>query len=169
MRSTFLRIPLLAVFGVTIASVYDVLYHSSLANLPAPVRLVSGTAVPPPIGSPTHTRKKDRLSYTHQEFAIDLTQVTATSGPNTKVRSLTTSFLYHANSHCVWLIPCQVEILHELEVELRHSDYLLMTASKRGLPEYSVAEQNAFDELIHAFVNNARILCRNAEATTSGR
>ncbi|KAI0695782.1 CYTH-like domain-containing protein, partial [Cerioporus squamosus] len=95
--------------------------------------------VPPPLGSPTHSRKKDRLSYTHQEFAIDLTQVTATSGPNSKP-----------------------EILHELEVEMRHSDYLLMTAAKRGQPEHSVAEQNAFDELVHAFVNNARILCRNA-------
>ncbi|RDX42007.1 mRNA triphosphatase CET1, partial [Lentinus brumalis] len=101
--------------------------------------------VPPPLGSPTHSRKKDRLSYTHQEFAIDLTQVTATSGPNSKP-----------------------EILHELEVELRHSDYLLMTAAKRGLPEYSVAEQNAFDELVHAFVNNARILCRNANPATAG-
>ncbi|RDX39606.1 mRNA triphosphatase CET1 [Lentinus brumalis] len=101
--------------------------------------------VPPPLGSPTHSRKKDRLSYTHQEFAIDLTQVTATSGPNSKP-----------------------EILHELEVELRHSDYLLMAAAKRGLPEYSVAEQNAFDELVHAFVNNARILCRNANPATAG-
>ncbi|RPD62857.1 mRNA triphosphatase CET1 [Lentinus tigrinus ALCF2SS1-6] len=101
--------------------------------------------VPPPIGSPTHTRKKDRLSYTHQEFAIDLTQVTATFGPNSKP-----------------------EILHELEVELRHSDYLLMVAAKRGLPEYTAAEQNAFDELIHAFVNNARILCRNANPASGG-
>ncbi|KAI0755353.1 mRNA triphosphatase CET1 [Daedaleopsis nitida] len=95
--------------------------------------------VPPPLGTPTHTRKKDRLSYTHQEFAIDLTQVTATAGPNIKP-----------------------EVLHELEVEMRDSDYLLMAAAKRGKAEYSKPEQDAFDDLVHAFVNNARILARNA-------
>ncbi|KAI0712672.1 mRNA triphosphatase CET1 [Earliella scabrosa] len=95
--------------------------------------------VPVPSGTPSHSRKKDRLSYTHQEFAIDLTQVTATHGGNSKP-----------------------ELLHELEVELRDSDYLLMVAARRGQPEYSKAEQEAFDDLIHAFVNNARILVRNA-------
>ncbi|CAL1712487.1 unnamed protein product [Somion occarium] len=44
--------------------------------------------VPPPIGSSTHSRKKDRLSYSHEEFVIDLTQVTSSGGPNTKVRLL---------------------------------------------------------------------------------
>jgi len=29
-----------------------------------------------PIGTVLHTRKKDRLSYSHEEFVIDLTQVT---------------------------------------------------------------------------------------------
>ncbi|TFY60530.1 hypothetical protein EVJ58_g5092 [Rhodofomes roseus] len=30
--------------------------------------------VPPPVGMASHTRRKDRMSYSHEEFAIDLTQ-----------------------------------------------------------------------------------------------
>lgn len=57
----------------------------------------------------------------------------------------------------------QPEILHELEVELARPDYLLSTALKRGDPNASEADRSAFDELIRAFVNNARILVRNAD------
>ncbi|KAI0324423.1 mRNA capping enzyme [Cubamyces sp. BRFM 1775] len=96
--------------------------------------------VPQPLGSPTHTRRKDRMSYSHEEFVIDLTQVTATAGPNSKP-----------------------EIFHELELELARPDYLLATAAKRGDPNASELERGAFDELIRAFVNNARILVRNAD------
>ncbi|EKM51617.1 uncharacterized protein PHACADRAFT_261863 [Phanerochaete carnosa HHB-10118-sp] len=96
--------------------------------------------VPPPLGSPTLTRKKDRMSYTHEEFTIDLTQVTSATGPNSKP-----------------------EILHELEVEFARPDYLLATAAKRGDLNASEVERSAFDELIRAFVNNARILVRNAD------
>ena len=35
----------------------------------------------------------------------------------------------------------------------------------RGNPALSPEEQGAFDDLIHAFVNNARILVRNAQLT----
>ena len=56
----------------------------------------------------------------------------------------------------------QPEILHELELELARPEYLLTTASKRGDPDVSEPERSAFDELIRAFVNNARILVRNA-------
>ncbi|KAK7690256.1 hypothetical protein QCA50_006911 [Cerrena zonata] len=95
--------------------------------------------VPPPIGSSTHTRRKDRMSYTHEEFVIDLTQVTASSGGNAKT-----------------------EILHELELELARPDYVLYAASKRDDPAADELEQSAFNELIRAFVNNARILVKNA-------
>ena len=40
-------------------------------------------------------------------------------------------------------------------------------AAKRGDPSLSLEEQNAFDELVHAFVNNARILTRNAAPPTA--
>ncbi|TFK52233.1 mRNA triphosphatase CET1 [Heliocybe sulcata] len=95
--------------------------------------------VSPPSGAPTHTRRKDRLSYTHEEFRIDLTQVTSTTGPN-----------------------APPEVLHELELEVARPELLLATAAKRGDPNVSEHERSAFDELIRAFVNNARILVRNS-------
>lgn len=94
--------------------------------------------VPHPLGAVSHTRRKDRMSYSHEEFTIDLTQVTS-SMPNA---------------------PPQV--LHELELEFTRHELLLGTAAKRGdvnLPEH---DRSAFDELIRAFVNNARILVRNS-------
>lgn len=48
--------------------------------------------VPPPIGTAAMTRRKDRMRYTHQEFFIDLTQVTSSSGPNTQVSFNATYF-----------------------------------------------------------------------------
>ncbi|KAJ6512158.1 CYTH-like domain-containing protein [Mycena vitilis] len=93
-----------------------------------------------PIGSPTHTRKKDRLSYSHEEFSIDLTQVTASASPNSPP-----------------------DILHELEIEIARPSLLLATAARRGDPNVPELERSAFDELIRAFVNNARILVRNAD------
>jgi polynucleotide 5'-triphosphatase len=94
---------------------------------------------PHPIGSSTHSRKKDRISYSHEEFNIDLTQVKSSSSPN-----------------------APVEVLHELELEIARPALLLATAAKRGDPSVSDQERSAFDELIRAFVNNARILVRNA-------
>ncbi|KAF9026126.1 mRNA triphosphatase CET1 [Hymenopellis radicata] len=84
-----------------------------------------------PVGSSIMTRRKDRLSYTHEEFTIDLTQVTKSTSNGAVPRS------------------------HPLEL-------LLMTASRRGDPHVSELERAAFDELIRAFVNNARILVRNS-------
>jgi len=95
--------------------------------------------VPQPSGTPTHTRRKDRISYSHEEFSIDLTQVTSTASGGGAP-----------------------EVLHELELEISRPSLLLSTAMKRGdlnVPEH---ERSAFDELIRAFVNNARILVRNA-------
>lgn len=51
-------------------------------------------AVPHPVGTPTHTRRKDRLSYSHEEFSIDLTQVTSTTAPNAPVSCLVVVFKY---------------------------------------------------------------------------
>jgi len=95
--------------------------------------------VPIPVGTPTHTRRKDRISYSHEEFSIDLTQVTSTTSASGAP-----------------------EVLHELEIEISRPALLLSTALKRGDPNMPEHERNAFDELIRAFVNNARILVRNA-------
>jgi hypothetical protein len=40
---------------------------------------------PPPQGTPTHTRRKDRMSYSHEEFKIDLTQVTSSTSHGSPV------------------------------------------------------------------------------------
>jgi len=93
-----------------------------------------------PVGSASHMRKKDRMSYAHEEFVIDLTQVTANVASN-----------------------AQAQVLHELEIEIARPDFVLATAVRRfdtSVPEH---ERSAFDELIRAFVNNARVLTRNAE------
>jgi len=95
--------------------------------------------VPHPVGTPSLTRRKDRICYSHEEFNIDLTQVVSNAGPN---------------------VP--PETLYELEVEIARSALLLSTASKRGDPNVPEHERNAFDELIRSFVNNARILVKNA-------
>ncbi|KAF8645177.1 hypothetical protein AX16_008004 [Volvariella volvacea WC 439] len=85
------------------------------------------------------TRRKDRLSYQHEEFIIDLTQVTTTSGPG-----------------------AAQQISHELEIEIARSDFLIAVAARRNDPQAADHERGAFDELIRAFVNNARILVRNS-------
>nr|GAT50585.1 predicted protein [Mycena chlorophos] len=92
-----------------------------------------------PIGSPTHSRKKDRLSYTHEEFSIDLTQVTSQTQSGAP------------------------ELLHELELEFARPDMLVAAAARRGDLSLPELERSVFDELIRAFVNNARILVRNAD------
>jgi len=91
--------------------------------------------VPHPLGSATHTRRKDRMCYMHEEFNIDLTQVTSTQGT--------------------------IRVTHELEVEVARPALLLTTAANRNNPNISEHERGAFDELIRAFVNNARTLIRN--------
>ncbi|KAJ3554865.1 hypothetical protein NM688_g2890 [Phlebia brevispora] len=101
--------------------------------------------VSPPIGTSVLTRKKDRMRYTHEEFFVDLTQVTSSISPNSPT-----------------------EIFHELEIEIARPDYLLTTMANRGNPSIPVDDRNAYDELIRAFVNNARILVRNADARPPG-
>jgi polynucleotide 5'-triphosphatase len=56
----------------------------------------------------------------------------------------------------------KVELCHELEIEIARSSLLLATAARRGDPSVPEHERTAFDELIRAFVNNARILVRNS-------
>jgi polynucleotide 5'-triphosphatase len=48
---------------------------------------ISKSIVQHPVGAVTHSRRKDRVSYSHEEFSIDLTQVTSKTSPNVPVRS----------------------------------------------------------------------------------
>lgn len=59
------------------------------------------------------------------------------------------------------LILSLPQITHELEVEVARPALLLSTAANRGNPNIPEHERGAFDELIRAFVNNARTLIRN--------
>jgi len=63
------------------------------------------TPVPPPVGPPIYSRRKDRMTYTHQAFQIDLTQVNATSE--------------------------SAKTQHELEVEFRDAEEMMQLASLR--------------------------------------
>ncbi|CAE6461343.1 unnamed protein product [Rhizoctonia solani] len=87
-----------------------------------------------PDGKPAHTRRKDRISYTHQAFKIDLTQVTSShNGPN--------------------------QLLHELEVEFVNAAELLRHRARRTQLGPGA---NPFDDLVRVFVNNVRIMARNS-------
>ncbi|TDL22201.1 mRNA capping enzyme [Rickenella mellea] len=92
-----------------------------------------------PVGTASLTRRKDRMSYSHEEFSIDLTQVNQTTSPGS---------------------PPQ--IMHELEVEFARPTLLMSTAATRMDPGASQRDRDAFDELVRAFVNNMRVLVRNA-------
>lgn len=98
------------------------------------------------------------MSYSHEEFTIDLTQVTSNM-PSAPVR-ISVCIVDCIITYIICHI--QPQILHELELEFARHELLLVTAAQRGdmnLPEH---DRSAFDELIRAFVNNARILVRNS-------
>ena len=65
----------------------DVLKRPSSLTLIRSVFLVSH-----PLGSPSYSRRKDRMRYTHEEFVIDLTQVTMQPSPSAPVRCLWVMF-----------------------------------------------------------------------------
>lgn len=88
---------------------------------------------PPADMEPVYVREKDRLSYTHQRFNVDLTQVTIPK-----------------MSH---------ERVHELEVEIRDSKELMHFAHQaRG--GGMVQDWSEFDDTLLIFLNNIRLLIR---------
>ena len=58
-----------------------------------------------PLGSPVYSRRKDRISYTHEEFVVDLTQVTSYGGSGSQVgyvalpKLLNSTQPYHSRSY----------------------------------------------------------------------
>jgi len=100
------------------------------------------TPAPKPTTNATHTRRKDRITYTHQAFQIDLTQVMPSHSSTSKVD------------------PSNPQgYLHELEVEFRDPRELMRLAAMRGGDGES---GYGYDELVRVFVNNVHILVRNA-------
>lgn len=80
---------------------------------------------------PTHSRRKDRISYSHQLYTIDLTQVTTPSSNTTPPT-------------------------HELEVEIKDAKKLLIEAEKE-----SRGEKNWYLEGVQGLLNNIRMLARS--------
>lgn len=113
-------------------------------------------------------REKNRLSYTHQLFNIDLTQVTTPD----RVSGLTSSRAPCSPSHARMtdqnrsLFPFppsfsqqRSEPLHELEVEFADARPLLQEAIKaRG--SGPTQEWTKFDDQVMVFLNNVRLLIR---------
>lgn len=72
-----------------------------------------GYTVTHPIGSPTHTRRKDRMSYSHEEFVIDLTQVTSSTSPAAPVSPFQLSLL------CILLIISVTSLKFYMSLKLK--------------------------------------------------
>ncbi|GAA5838057.1 hypothetical protein JCM5353_003382 [Sporobolomyces roseus] len=87
-----------------------------------------------PSTPPTHSRRKDRISYSHQLYTIDLTQVATPSQSQ----------------------PPQ-EPTHELEIEFKDAKRLLGEAEKE-----SRGEVNWYLQGVQGMLNNVRMLIRNA-------
>jgi hypothetical protein len=86
------------------------------------------------------TRNKDRLSYQHQGFLVDLTQVTPFSRQGEKV-----------------------EKLHELEIEMDVER--LQMEGERNLQNLP----NEFERLVQVFLNNVKVVNRAAKAVPPGQ
>ena len=74
--------------NVEVPGTYLASTRRSSSAVPASPVVHHRLVVPPPIGTASHTRRKDRMSYTHEEFNIDLTQVTSNTGSGAKVNRI---------------------------------------------------------------------------------
>ncbi|KAF8583353.1 mRNA triphosphatase CET1 [Ramaria rubella] len=127
----------------------DLNIHSPKRNADWRISVNLEIPSPQPAGAPSHTRKKDRITYTHQYCNVDLTQVRQSATPSSPPT-----------------------VLHELELEFNPTavPILLHSASRRNSPDPSLSQEqrDEFDEIIRIFVNNARILVRNASNAWEG-
>ncbi|PWY97992.1 mRNA triphosphatase CET1 [Testicularia cyperi] len=110
------------------------------------------TPAPEPTSEHASIREKNRLSYAHQNFIVDLTQVTVPEKPS--------------------------EPIHELEIEIKDADQLLQAAAQaksnpnaasNGSSATANQEWTHFDDQILIFLNNIRMLIRNAAAPDERR
>lgn len=108
--------------------------------------IVHTNTAPEPTSEHVSIREKNRLSYTHQNFIVDLTQVVLPEKPS--------------------------EPIHELEIEFKNADELLHAAAHaKTAPSTSNGsatgntfsqEWTPYDDQILIFLNNLRMLIRNA-------
>lgn len=97
-------------------------------------------------------RNKDRLSYTHGPYQIDLTQVTQTISD--RVVSSTIPVYPSLTNH---FQGQRTEKEHELEIELASG--ILVDQGKRALE----GKPHRYPELIEGFIDNVRLLARRAK------
>ncbi|KAF9373958.1 mRNA-capping enzyme subunit beta, partial [Podila verticillata] len=100
--------------------------------------------VPSPTGNPQFERHKDRISYRHHNFKIDLTQVKTANSPNNTQRPNYSQMARPAQ---------QPDVTHELEIEFVHPEELVrertIRLSGQGRPD-------RFWEIVGYFINNVR-------------
>jgi hypothetical protein len=118
--------------------------------------------MPDTSGGPEMTREKDRLTYRHQLFQVDLTQVKATkvgriSVVNHRPDSLT-HFLLSA-----FFPPKQrgqqtpPQVIHELEIEISSAAEFLTQGHY-----FTTNQPNVWEDQLECVVNTIRTLNRNA-------
>lgn len=101
-------------------------------------------------------RNKDRLSYRHGHYQIDLTQVTQpVQGPGVSLTPSLPLFrdLIRANCHQNAVRPGKE---HELEIELAPD--ILIDQGRKAL----AGSEHRYQELVEGFVDNIRVLARKA-------
>ncbi|KAJ1922053.1 mRNA-capping enzyme subunit beta [Tieghemiomyces parasiticus] len=89
--------------------------------------------VPKPTVDASHERQKDRLSYKHQIWQVDLTQVKSTARRGAPTEDLT--------------------VTHELEIELADTDLFLRERSK-----FQTGQPNQYNTIVQTLLNNIHML-----------
>ncbi|KAF9983101.1 mRNA-capping enzyme subunit beta [Mortierella antarctica] len=104
--------------------------------------------VPLPQGVPQFERRKDRVSYRHNNFKIDLTQVKTANAPNANQHAHNFSQMRpQPNSNAL-------DVTHELEVEFVNPGELVR---EREIRISSGGKQpDRFMEIVGHFINNVR-------------
>ncbi|RHZ74094.1 hypothetical protein Glove_227g42 [Diversispora epigaea] len=115
--------------------------HSPNTYLDYRITVNSEKPVEMPTGQHVHERNKDRLSYTHQLFKVDLTQV---KGPE-KSRNVDGT------------MPPQ-DLSHELEVEFINPQILIEEKNK-----LTQQQHNRYVNIVENFLNNIRCLAKEAQ------
>ncbi|KAF9405874.1 mRNA-capping enzyme subunit beta [Podila epigama] len=110
--------------------------------------------VPPPTGNPQFERHKDRISYRHHNFKIDLTQVKTANTPPPHQQQQRPNYSQMARP------PPQPDMTHELEIEFVHPEELVRERNIRLNPMPG-QRPDRFWEIVGYFINNVRGLANS--------
>ena len=125
------------------------------------------TPAPEPTSDHSSVREKNRLSYTHQNFNVDLTQVTQPERVSPSQNWSPHSPLLCPATDLRLSLSQPHEPIHELEVEFKDVDALMQAAqqAREQQPSNGAGSANAqdwtpFDDQVLIFLNNIRLLIR---------